>query len=140
VHHRLRSHDVSTPAPCVPWALERQPTLVWATQVGTDVICAVDDFSRLAEEPPAWRGVAAATLGLGSGDRTDFVELPCGRTGRISSTASHGPSSEGYVYTDGETYIHLRCQSTDPPDDDWLSVAETFEWLDEAEQPSLAAP
>jgi hypothetical protein len=112
-----------------PRTLALQPSLLFVGQAGTDAVCRVDDLSRLAHEPPAWRGVVAATLELGHDAATDFVDLPAGQTGRISSGPSDGTSSEAYVYTDGETFIYLTCQSQEPPADDWLSIAETFEWL-----------
>ena len=44
-----------------------------------------------------------------------------------------GTDSREYLFTDRTTWFRLSCSSTDPPDDRWLSIAETFEFLPEEE-------
>jgi len=40
-----------------------------------------------------------------------------------------GQPATAWVFLDGERRVVLFCRSEEPPDDDWLSIAETFEFL-----------
>jgi hypothetical protein len=58
-----------------------------------------------------------------------FVDLPAGWTGHLTATDVDGWTVGGYVYTDSEAWFKLECWSPDPPEDHWLSIAESFEFL-----------
>ncbi len=64
-----------------------------------------------------------------------YLTLPAGAAARIdvsedaaSAPSGHTETSE-YVMTDGLNQWRLTCSGLERPDDDWLSIAETFEWL-----------
>jgi hypothetical protein len=64
-----------------------------------------------------------------------YLTLPAGAAARIdvsedveSAPSEHIETSE-YVITDGITQWRLTCSGRERPDDDWLSIAETFEIL-----------
>jgi hypothetical protein len=40
-----------------------------------------------------------------------------------------GGSATAWIFLDGERRVVLFCQSEEPPEDRWLSIAETFEFL-----------
>ncbi len=88
-------------------------------------------------------GLVAADLPmpLAEGDFTrseptvTYLTLPAGAAARIdvsedveSAPSEHIGTSE-YVMTDGITQWRLTCSGLERPDDDWLSIAETFELL-----------
>jgi len=113
-------------------------------QPQSDGFCIIVDFKPLADEPPPWTTVQAATSGWLATWRDDptlvdpdfaFVDLPAGRTGHLTATDVDGATHHAYVYTDSEAWLMLQCWSPDPPDDRWLSIARTFEFLpvDEAD-------
>lgn len=114
------------------------PTILWADQPGSDGYCLVVDFTRLAEKPPAWRSVRAATRGLWFDWRDDetlvgpeyvLQGFPLGRMGHLSAISVDGWTQDGYVYSDSALWMYLACWSPDAPEDRWLSIAETFEFL-----------
>ena len=74
------------------------------------------DFAR--SEPT----VTYLTLPAGAAARIDISE----QTGTAPS--EHVETSE-YVMTDGITQYRLRCSGLERPDDDWLAIVETFEFL-----------
>jgi hypothetical protein len=56
--------------------------------------------------------------------------LPVGGAIRIDLEApGEGFSSATYMLTDAATFYGLMCNASDPPEDRWLSIAETFEFL-----------
>jgi pimeloyl-ACP methyl ester carboxylesterase len=57
------------------------------------------------------------------------MDLPAGRTGHISATDVDGRANDAYIYSDAKVWIRMECWSFNPPDDRWLSIAETFEFL-----------
>ncbi|MFO7532263.1 MAG: hypothetical protein R6W93_07345 [Candidatus Limnocylindrales bacterium] len=112
--------------------------LLYAEPPESDGDCTVVDFTRLAEVPPAWTTISAATGEFLAGVANDprFAEpqstiedLPAGRTGHITATDTDGWYFGAYFFTDGAAWLDLDCWSPDPPDDGWLSIAETFESL-----------
>jgi hypothetical protein len=69
---------------------------------------------------------------------TSEIELPAGRTVRfIADYALDDGLVEGYdarydttyILTDGRILFFLGCLAPERPDDDWLSIAETIEFL-----------
>jgi len=104
----------------------------------TDGICTVSDFTALAEAPPAWTSLEDAIAPetsyaegmdeIASVDTT-FMVLPAGRTGCIDVVDTDGWESRGYYYKHGEAWFLLSCGAENPPDDRWLTIAETFEFL-----------
>jgi hypothetical protein len=61
---------------------------------------------------------------------SQIMELPSGPTGVIDATDPEWWNSRTYVMTDRERWMYLVCSDTfEPPEDRWLSIAETFEFL-----------
>jgi len=57
--------------------------------------------------------------------------LPDGPTGAIDGTDPEWWNSRTYLLTEGERWMYLYCSDTfEPPEDRWLSIAETFEFLE----------
>ncbi len=70
-----------------------------------------------------------------------YLELPSGRSGRVVYEDVDGPVVEthaDYSLTDGQTWLTLQCSSPTPPDDNWLSLAETVEFLAPEEKQTTA--
>jgi hypothetical protein len=69
---------------------------------------------------------------VSSGPETALLDLPAGKVGRLDFGMSF-PGFETmqavYYFTDGSTYMLLTCTHVERPEDDWLSIAETFEFL-----------
>lgn len=127
---------------CDPEGPLLQRFVVWADQPAGDGACTVIDFTELARESPPWETLVEATEGRWLGWKQDptvlrpgyaFMDLPAGRTGLLRATDKDGSVRHGYVFTDAEAYFLLECWSAAPPDDRWLSIAETFEYLPEQE-------
>jgi hypothetical protein len=57
-------------------------------------------------------------------------DLPAGRACRVDFLKPGLPAFTVWSLTDGNTWLRLTCHSDDPPDDRWLSIAETIEFLD----------
>jgi hypothetical protein len=68
---------------------------------------------------------------FGPDAETTYLELPAGRSARLDWSRPDGVSGTAYAFTDGSAWWRLDCASTEPPDDGWLSVAESFEFLSE---------
>ena len=60
---------------------------------------------------------------------TGYLDLPAGRVARIDSRWENGWDQRDYVFKDGETWFLLQCNSTLAPEDRWMPIAETFEFL-----------
>jgi hypothetical protein len=60
---------------------------------------------------------------------TEILDLPAGRAVVIDTAYRDGRHYRDYVVTDGERWGALICGSRSPPDDRWLSIAETIEFL-----------
>ena len=70
-----------------------------------------------------------------------YLELLSGRSGRVVYEDVDGPVVEthaDYSLTDGQTWLTLQCSSPTPPDDNWLSLAETVEFLAPEEKSTTA--
>jgi hypothetical protein len=85
---------------------------------------AADLIARMEAQPDTFP--AGATV-------TD-VALPAGQAKRIDgrqvAEGLHAPTDFSlHLATDGSRFYLIRCAAVDPPDDAWLSVAETFEFL-----------
>ena len=69
---------------------------------------------------------------------TESIELPAGESARIDYALEY-PGVQAvfsaYYFTDDRIFHLLTCTGTERPDDSWLSIAETFEFL-AAEEPS----
>jgi hypothetical protein len=111
---------------------------LWADQPESEGYCLIVDFTRLADEPPPWTTIQAATVGWWDVWKDDptvvdpdftFADLPAGRIGHLTATDLEGAAHDAYVFTDSEAWFLLECWSPDPPEDRWLSIAETFEFL-----------
>jgi len=63
---------------------------------------------------------------------TSTLELPAGPAIHYA-IESEGNVGSGYLFSDGFDRFFLTCLGADPPDDRWLSIAETFEFLPEEE-------
>ncbi len=59
----------------------------------------------------------------------ELLDLPAGRAVAIDTAYRDGWHSRDYLVTDGERWGALICGSASSPEDRWLSVAETFEFL-----------
>jgi hypothetical protein len=113
-------------------------TVLWADQPDSDGFCTIVDFTRLAEEPPPWTSVEAATASywFASESNPEIVrtessieDLPAGRVGHIIAADTDDWTYGAYYFTDGDAWLYLECWSPDPPEDEWLSVAQSFEFL-----------
>ena len=101
--------------------------------------CYVEDFTRRAAMPPAWTSVGDAWLDLVSlRENPDVVtadgtnlDLPSGRAVRMDVVWEEGGGLiSSYYFVDGTTWFVMNCgTSGEPPEDRWLSVAESFEFL-----------
>lgn len=61
-----------------------------------------------------------------------YPALPSGPIGRAVYEDIDGPVEEthaDYSLTDGQTWLTLQCSSATPPEDSWLSLAESVEFL-----------
>ncbi len=103
--------------------------------------CAIETFDFTGVEP----GKMAETLGVVAGypefeiaERLGGVDaLPAGDYVRMSAAYAPGGqpgASVAYVFPTPVGYSWLWCSTTDaPPADDWLSIAESVEFLPEQE-------
>jgi hypothetical protein len=69
---------------------------------------------------------------LASGPEVTFIDLPFGRAARVDLSLTfpaYESLSSSYLLTDGTSFHVLTCTDVGArPDDDWLSIAETFEF------------
>ncbi len=77
---------------------------------------------------------AYARLGdqLASGPDVTMLELPAGEAARIDyglRFPGYETLHAAYFFSDGSVFFVLTCTDLERPDDDWLSIAETFEFL-----------
>jgi hypothetical protein len=126
----------------LPLVVAHAPIASWNTFDS----CAVFDQTALAAMPPAWRTIAdyldyieltseAREVDLGIiTTNAVLMELPAGEVGCVDGHDSMlGEDSRDYMYTDGESWFALWCMASIAPDDRWLSIAETFEFLPRAD-------
>jgi hypothetical protein len=106
--------------------------------------CGVDTFTMpqirfgVTWEDVSWEDVSLedtlASLFLMSGDsdmshvEVTYLDLPAGRAARLDGVAERADGS-AYILKDGGTLAWLACAGIDRPADDWLSIAETLEFL-----------
>ena len=99
--------------------------------------CNVIDYSTEGLPLEAMLEADVASFGdmgdqLASGPEVVVLELPAGQIPRLSYGLQY-PGLEtahaAYYFSDGSTNHLLTCTSLARPEDDWLSVAETFEFL-----------
>jgi hypothetical protein len=123
---------------CDPESRAIQTFVLWADRPAGDGACVVIDFTLQAAEPPAWTTLREATEGRWAGWKADptlmgpefaFRDLPSGPIGLLRATDTDGATRNAYVLTDSKAWFLLECWAADPPDDRWLSIAETFEFL-----------
>ena len=99
--------------------------------------CHVSDITGLATEPPMFTTLAdvADDIMLREYDpevvsvETAYVDLPAGRVASVDTMYKDDLDERDYVFKDGRSWFLLQCFSTSAPDDRWLSIAETFEFL-----------
>jgi hypothetical protein len=58
-----------------------------------------------------------------------ILDLPAGRAGRVDVLVGGSVAISWYHLTDGRSWFYLQCGAREPPDDRWLSIAESFELL-----------
>ena len=101
--------------------------------------CNVIDFAsggdtigyRLSEDAVGVEGMDR----LANGPQAAILELPAGDVGRLDyglRFPDFQTAHAAYYFTDGSMFHLLTCTDTQRPEDDWLSIAETWEWLDVA--------
>ena len=66
---------------------------------------------------------------LGGRGIVTVVELPGDHGTRLDWARFDALSATAYLFTDGSAWWRLECTSPEPPEDRWLSIAETFEFL-----------
>jgi hypothetical protein len=115
----------------------RVRTLLLADDPDSDTGCALIDFTDVAKASPPWTSVddavssrrtALAEEPDAGAPATTFIDLPAGRAGRLDVTLG-GQDTSRYYISDGAAWFSLSCASSEPPDDRWLSIAETFSFL-----------
>jgi len=93
--------------------------------------CWIEDGTGLSElsDPDAVQRRLQARLGTASLDlEIEVGDIPSRPANRVDGTWNGQPAS-GWSFSEGESRLALICRSEVPPDDRWLSVAETFEAL-----------
>jgi hypothetical protein len=80
-----------------------------------------------------------AERGTGGRVRRVRVDLPSGPAWRVDRLGGETPGSF-YFIRGPERLYYLDCSSSDPPADDWQSVAETFEFIDAASGRPVSSP
>jgi len=116
--------------------------VVSGREAASDVTCEVYVYGPCTGSPfgdcaAALDEVAARKLAYFDGDesssRTDestAMDLPAGYTVRVDTEwIDEGLFGSSYLLTDGKVFDSLLCSGSERPDDDWLSIAETFEFL-----------
>jgi hypothetical protein len=87
---------------------------------------------RIAAELASYRSLGDA---ITVGPDVTTLDLPAGKTVRLDvglSVPGYETASSSYVYTDGTTFHTLTCTDLDWPEDRWLSIGGTFEFLPES--------
>ncbi len=99
--------------------------------------CILYDFSARAAEPPTWTTLAHVTSEVQAFEEdpevidaeATFLELPAGPALRVDVRRWDGWDGSDFYLADGLRWYELDCGAETAPDDRWLSVAETFEFL-----------
>jgi hypothetical protein len=110
--------------------------LLYATR--DTAVCALSDYSALAEER-GWVDVEAMHdeyVSIADGrdnlsvEETDYLDLPAGRTGFADIAFDDGTRAIRYSFGGGDDQLMaLFCVGDPTPDDRYLSLAESLEWL-----------
>jgi hypothetical protein len=112
--------------------------LVWAGDESLNEQCFVSDASRYAASPPAWTSLEQAVEDEAASmarwprvveHASDYLDLPAGRAGLIEVRYQEGSVGQMYIFRSGERWLTLHCEAYVRPTDDWLAIAETFEFL-----------
>jgi hypothetical protein len=94
-------------------------SLLVGSDEDTEVGCAL--FESLSR----WASVDAFV----DGTTAEAVDLPAGTAARVDEVGQDGSLGTLYHYAEDGRWFALGCYADDPPDDNWLSIAETFEFL-----------
>jgi hypothetical protein len=120
------------------WVVEVQPVMsdaVLSAEAPSGGSCEVtlQDGSRWSSLDEAAEFFASVMSDFGPEVEatSTALRLPVGDAVRIDVELPEEESSAAfYLLTDGTTFYVLRCAAfSDPPEDRWLSIAETFEFL-----------
>ena len=107
------------------------PTVLSAEAPGGDTceVALPDDPTRSSLHD--WAESFLSTFrDFGSAATSTALRLPAGDAIRIDlELPDTGSSSVVYLLTDGTNFYGLMCRAPDAPEDRWLSVAETIEFL-----------
>jgi hypothetical protein len=116
--------------------------VVSGREAASDVTCEVYLRGRCTGSPfgdcaAALDEVAARMVAYFDGDESSSridestaMDLPAGYTVRVDTEwIDEGVFGSSYTLTDGKVADSLLCSGSERPDDDWLSIAETFEFL-----------
>jgi len=114
----------------------RDANVLWA--MTTDANCIVRDLSLSAHDQ-GWATVEDMhELYIARGqphpdgfDRSEYLDLPAGRSGRADYSWTDEFLTTTYSFTDGHSWLQVDCGLLQRPNDSWLSIAETFEFLPE---------
>ena len=58
-----------------------------------------------------------------------YLQLPSGDAAYSGNEEQDGSHARTYYFVDGDTWFLLGCGSRERLEGDWLSIAETFEFL-----------
>ena len=88
------------------------------------------DGSRWSSLDDAAEFFVSVLRDFGAAPTSTALRLPVGDAIRIDmELPDTGSSGVVYLLTDGTDPYSLMCRAPDPPEDRWLSIAETFEFL-----------
>ena len=99
-------------------------TLLVGSDEDTGAGCAVGE-ATLAMREMGWASVDAFI----DGTAAEAIDLPAGAAARADRVGQSGRPGTQYTYMEDGEWFALGCYADDPPEDRWLSIAETFEFL-----------
>ncbi len=112
--------------------------LLLAYSAGEGQVCVIMDVTRSYQANRAWvsledavagdleaYGIDPTTVDIDSG----YVDVPPGQAAYTGRLAEDGLYSRTYYLVSPDSWYVLGCGSRDRPEDDWLSIAKTFEFL-----------
>jgi hypothetical protein len=95
-------------------------------------VSSLDDWRRAFIEAVERRPPRGTPLSPGR-DVTEPTVAEAGLSSTIAVRADWetwgGVPATAWIFLDNERRVVLFCRSEEPPEDDWLSIAETFEFL-----------
>lgn len=130
-----------------PEAAESGPVYVWVVlsalapdghgcQLGM-----YESYPLTLEEHAEWIGQQADDVGFAGTVESTHVSLPAGDAIRIDlEDAEQGFYGTAYLMESHAARYQLRCFDFAPAEDDWLSVAETVEYLPMSDEETVDAP